>query len=262
MYDGRPGSSDVAIGARRHLLSGTAVRRMIVVVGASSPALLTLVGAAGAHAGRSARFTNGRGPQAMRSVRQHRAKASASTPGGGIHVSVNANATKLSVPGDGTLHELVETPCPRLVPGKSGSGPVTNRDASSMIARAQFQIESIRPVAPTFAYAQINFRRKSDDKIVSNLGTWGIGSSLLGSVNYLQTYSFDWLYVPYNDIPTPPIEVGNCSAYNISLDLGLNKGAGGVVISPSIIELFAGDFYSPGTTQIGNSPSPGPIGSL
>ena len=262
MYDGRSGSSDVVIGARRHLRPGTAVRRLIVLVGVSSPALLTLVGAAGAHAGGLARFTNGRRPQAMRSMRRHPARASAPAPSGGIHVSVNADASKVNVPGDGMLHELVETPCPRLVPGESGSGPVTNRDASSMIARAQFQIESIRPVAPSFAYAQINFRRKSDDKIVSNLGTWGIGSSLLGSVSYLQTYSFDWLYVPYNNIPTPLIEVGNCSAYNISLDLGLNKGAGGVVVSPSIIELFAGDFYSPGTTQLGNSPAPGPIGSL
>lgn len=261
MSGDRSGSSYRDFIVRRHLVPGIVVRCVVVVVSAALLALLTGAGAAADHAGGSAKSTDLHGPLTERSVRRPPRKVSLPPPGGISHVSVNADGARVNVPGDGVLHELVETPCPKLVPGDSAGGPVSNRNASSMIARVQFQIQSVRPVAPSFAFAQINFRRKSDDRIVSNLGFWGIGDSLLGAVSYLQAFSFDWLYVPYNNIPTPPINVGDCSAYNISLDIELNKGAGGVTVTNSMIELFAGDFYSPGTTQIGNSPPPGPVGS-
>lgn len=178
--------------------------------------------------------------------------------------SINASAApRVDWAGAGTSTwlKLIETPCPQLHAGESGSASVADQLVSSLVVSATGQITVVPNPAPAAGawFTGINLRRKSDDAAVSNLGYW-----YEAAPTQFEFLSRKWLYIPFNNVPSPLVEVGDGSGYYISFDIAMNAGIGGTTkigITDLMIDCEAGNFYTPGTTQIGNSASPGPIGT-
>lgn len=187
------------------------------------------------------------------------------TPGGNERKSYNAIAAPaITIPGNNTWTKVLDTPLPRLKAAESGaSATVPDELADSFLARMQFQINSLTAPEPTQFLAELNFRNISNDAIASNLGFSYIVGFGSGSIANLEWISYEWPYTPYNNVPSAPfIQVYDGSAYKMSLDLRLNSGAGGITVVNAMVVVEAGNYYTPGTTQFGNSVPPGPIGVL
>lgn len=190
-----------------------------------------------------------------------------------IRKSFNANAspiTPLAASAAGLSHSqsLCQTALPKLVAAESGSGTVSNPGASSFVARGGFQITALPSPAPAAGawFTALNLRNEADGTYASNLGYWYMEAMVA-----LRIYTLNWIYAPYNNIPSSPfVEIGDGSTFLLSMDILLPTTTltTSGTITNAWVEADAGNFYVPqsggfiATSKIGNSVSTGPIGTL